>query len=679
MNARPGTLLAVAVVATSLALGTFTLAVGRVDIGVQLVQSGVYVQIASVAHDSPAQLEGFVPGMIVVSINNTTLLRLPQYTYPDGTPVPPPIATPEPAPTPSPAVSSPAPSAGPSPDGSPTASNPTSSAAASSPVASPGSSPSPVSSASPVPSQSSLASPEPTTTLAPTPAREATPTSEPTPLANAVPGGAVDNGGGTGGAVANPTDGPTPVLDPPVPTPAQIDPTTLNNLLTSGISELQAITPFNLEHESGGNGWTITYLGGNYVYGLPTRLLFALLAGCLILAAGVWLLASGRAGASVRPLAVPLAVATATPFLVWPLLATWFGPAVALAGVLLPLGMVPLADALAERIQELEIRRAVRIITAATATGAIVIGLMRLGLDASNFTADWARLLLVGAIPLVPGVAAAVPIARTASLEPGAGAGPVRSAELAVAGATPVLSLATMAFLNPLLLPLSAWLAGIAVAGRFTVRPLARLLSRAQLQRDLVVAATEAERARVAADIHDDALQELTLLVRRLDGAGDAEGAAMGRGVIERLRAICGDLRLPLLDDLGVGPALDWLVRRIETLAGGEVRLERSDGVRPPPDVELAFFRVAQEALANAARHGKPPIVVRYHATEDGAVLSVDDAGPGIAPGAADLAERAGRFGLLNMRQRAEQIDAILDVRPWPGGGTHVGLQWRPH
>ena len=63
------------------------------------------------------------------------------------------------------------------------------------------------------------------------------------------------------------------------------------------------------------------------------------------------------------------------------------------------------------------------------------------------------------------------------------------------------------------------------LAGRFTVRPLARLASRAQLQRDLVVAATEAERARVAADIHDDALQELTLLVRRLDAAGDAEGA----------------------------------------------------------------------------------------------------------------------------------------------------------
>jgi signal transduction histidine kinase len=148
--------------------------------------------------------------------------------------------------------------------------------------------------------------------------------------------------------------------------------------------------------------------------------------------------------------------------------------------------------------------------------------------------------------------------------------------------------------------------------------------------------------------------------------------------VAERLRAICGDLRLPILDDLGVGPALDWLVLRIEKLAGGEVRLERDDGARPPPDVELAFFRVAQEALANAVKHGRPPIVVRYRATPAGASLSIDDAGPGIAPEAGTVAERDGRFGLLNMQQRAEQIGAILDIRRWPAGGTHVALEWRP-
>ena len=181
----------------------------------------------------------------------------------------------------------------------------------------------------------------------------------------------------------------------------------------------------------------------------------------------------------------------------------------------------------------------------------------------------------------------------------------------------------------------------------------------------------------MAADIHDDALQELTLLVRRLDAAGDTEGADIARGVSDRLRAICGDLRLPILDDLGVGPALDWLVLRIERLAGGEVRLERADGTRPPPDVELAFFRVAQEALSNAVKHGRPPIVVRYRSSDGAASLSIDDAGSGITPDAGDRAERAGHFGLLNMQQRAEGIGAILDVRRWPAGGTHVRLEWR--
>jgi predicted metalloprotease with PDZ domain len=68
MKARPGTLLAVAVVAASLTFGMLALAIGRVDVGVQLVYDGAYVRIASVAHDSPAQLEGFVPGMVVVSM-----------------------------------------------------------------------------------------------------------------------------------------------------------------------------------------------------------------------------------------------------------------------------------------------------------------------------------------------------------------------------------------------------------------------------------------------------------------------------------------------------------------------------------------------------------------------------------------------------------------------------------
>lgn len=226
---------------------------------------------------------------------------------------------------------------------------------------------------------------------------------------------------------------------------------------------------------------------------------------------------------------------------------------------------------------------------------------------------------------------------------------------------------------------LAAWLVAVVVWRQFTLTPLLGMAQRTQLQRDVAVAAAETERARLAADLHDDALQQLTMLVRTLDESGQKDAAAEAREVATKLRSIVGDLRLPILDDLGAGAALEWLVERVEPLAGGPVKLERSDASRPPANVELAIFRVAQEALTNAIKHGKTPIAVRYDVNADGRVtLAIDDAGPGIAAQAAEEAPQEGHFGLLNMQQRAEQIGALLDVRRWPAGGTRVALEWRP-
>ena len=109
------------------------------------------------------------------------------------------------------------------------------------------------------------------------------------------------------------------------------------------------------------------------------------------------------------------------------------------------------------------------------------------------------------------------------------------------------------------------------------------------------------------------------------------------------------------------------------------MKLERSDETRPPANVELAVFRVAQEALTNAIKHGRPPIEVRYDVRADGRVtLAIDDAGEGIAAEETAEAPGKGHFGLANMQQRAEQIGALLDVRRWPAGGTRVALEWRP-
>jgi signal transduction histidine kinase len=473
----------------------------------------------------------------------------------------------------------------------------------------------------------------------------------------------------------NPDAEPEPVLaGPPSPTPVDLPPEELSRLASQPITSLELAFPGDLATYTADNQccfWSYWNPGNEHVRQASA----ALLPGLLILIVGSWWLESGRAGEALRPLGIAAAVAISTPFLVQPMIASFDRAIVVAAGALMLIAMLPLAFALAERIGTATERQRVLLYVALLVAVGGVASVLRV-VEGPSSALDALRWVAVGAIPLLPGLAAAGPLnlGRQRGVD-NTSRNLLRSTELALVGATPLFALLTEG--APFVWPLALWLGAIAIAGRFTIRPLARVATRAQLQRDLVVAATEAERARVAADIHDDALQELTLLVRRLEANGDAEGAELGRTIAERLRAICGDLRLPILDDLGVGPALDWLVLRIERLAGGEVRLEQADGSRPPPDVELAVFRIAQEALANAVKHGAPPIVVRYRSTESGVSLSIDDAGAGIPEDAGETAEREGRFGLLNMQQRAEQIGAILDVRRWPSGGTHVALEWR--
>jgi signal transduction histidine kinase len=468
---------------------------------------------------------------------------------------------------------------------------------------------------------------------------------------------------------------PVPILvGPSQPTAVPMSAGDLVQLASGRIYQLSLARPGELDNWTPETSccWGVFYPG----YSSMSDTTLALIIGLAILLLGVWFLDSGRAGESLRSLALPAAAAVAMPFLVQPLHATAKPDLVMLAGLMIVVAMVPLAHGLAERIENARDRQlatiTIALLTALGAISAILLVTARSGSPEVELL-RWASIAM---IPLVPGIAAALPLNLDGLRTAGTSSRRLlQSTELAVVGATPLFAMATDQY--PYVWPMAGWLVALALAAKFTVRPLARLATRAQLQRDLVVAATEAERARVAADIHDDALQELTMLVRRLETAGDTEGAEMGRTIADRLRAICGDLRLPILDDLGVGPALDWLVLRIERLAGGEVRLERVDGTRPPPEVELAIFRVAQEALANAVKHGRPPIVVRYRATDSGASLSIDDAGPGITPDAGPAAEKGGHFGLLNMQQRAEQIGAILDIRRWPAGGTHVALEWR--
>jgi signal transduction histidine kinase len=114
----------------------------------------------------------------------------------------------------------------------------------------------------------------------------------------------------------------------------------------------------------------------------------------------------------------------------------------------------------------------------------------------------------------------------------------------------------------------------------------------------------------------------------------------------------------------------------MSAIEGGGLSLTADEAARPPRSVEVAVFRVAQEAVANALRHGVAPVAVRYRAAADRATLEVVDAGPGIAERAEEIADGAGRLGIAGMRRRAAAIDASLRIDRPAEGGTRVRLDW---
>ena len=392
----------------------------------------------------------------------------------------------------------------------------------------------------------------------------------------------------------------------------------------------------------------------------------------LLIGVATWL-GRGWGGEFLRPLALPLAAAAAAPLLLAPVGLSSGWPAMIVAVALPVAALLVLASGIVARIEPRSRRRVAATVALAAATGYLAIQASGRAPGAPIGVVP--EILLDAALPLAAAVTlgptlmwlASRSAAAVSAVEPIRRRAPERLPIL-LGAVTPVLITSTWAISLPTSL---LWLLVATVALEANVR-----FEAIRLQRDAVVAATEFERARLAADLHDDALQEMTVLVRRLDESGDVRAAELARSIADRLREVCGDLRLPILDELGAGPALEWLVERVRETSGHEVRLERDDATRPPADVELAVFRVAQEALANAVTHGAPPIEVRYTAAADRASLFVADGGSGIPSDAASIARRLGRHGLLNMRQRAEQVGATLEVRRPASGGTSIGLNW---
>jgi two-component system, NarL family, sensor histidine kinase UhpB len=195
------------------------------------------------------------------------------------------------------------------------------------------------------------------------------------------------------------------------------------------------------------------------------------------------------------------------------------------------------------------------------------------------------------------------------------------------------------------------------------------------------LAAQEAERLRVARELHDEIGQTLTAVTIRAERAADGDPADAPdalRGVAEavrdsldEVRRIARELRPEALDDLGLVNALIALCTRIGAQDGPVVKRELQ-GRLPElsPDVELVIYRIAQESLTNALRHSEARSVTLSLAADGGTVtLTVTDDGKGMPPRLP-----SGTAGISGMRERALLVEGRLSIRSLPDKGTEVRL-----
>jgi signal transduction histidine kinase len=200
-----------------------------------------------------------------------------------------------------------------------------------------------------------------------------------------------------------------------------------------------------------------------------------------------------------------------------------------------------------------------------------------------------------------------------------------------------------------------------------------------------VMQAQEDERLRIARELHDETAQELVHLVRRLERLGEADqGEAPGqvdellqlaRGTLQSVRRFSRDLRPSVLDDLGLVPAIELAVEATNTRLAGGARLEVSGQARRLESaVELALFRIAQEALHNVEKHAEATSASVRLSFDDGTVrLVVADDGRGWSvPSNVSTLARAGKLGVLGMRERAELVGGRLELASVQGAGSRV-------
>jgi signal transduction histidine kinase len=192
----------------------------------------------------------------------------------------------------------------------------------------------------------------------------------------------------------------------------------------------------------------------------------------------------------------------------------------------------------------------------------------------------------------------------------------------------------------------------------------------------------EEQTQRISRELHDEAGQLLASVHLALDRLGrDVPQAATRldsiKGLLdsieEELRRLSHELRPTILDDLGLGPALEFLAEGISARNGFAISLEAMPETRLPARVETVLYRIVQEALNNVSKHARAssvkigvrsePDVIRCAVTDDGLGFDVS----------VTMEGSDGRgIGLIGMRERVARLGGTLTVNSSPGGGTEL-------
>ncbi|MCJ7512768.1 MAG: histidine kinase [Anaerolineales bacterium] len=199
-----------------------------------------------------------------------------------------------------------------------------------------------------------------------------------------------------------------------------------------------------------------------------------------------------------------------------------------------------------------------------------------------------------------------------------------------------------------------------------------------------VISAQEEERRRIARELHDDtsqALASLLIQLERMDSAIPAEldelkqrlasARELTLQTMNGLRLLVADLRPLVLDDLGLVPAIRWYAKNRLEPEGIDVEFEADpDLPRLAPAVEIALFRIAQEAISNIVRHADASLVRLKLGCNHDVSLMVEDDGAGFDDRLVQASPTGEHMGLFGIRERVAALGGRLEVASAAGRGT---------